>query len=68
MASGNGNGNKVMALRKQAIQMAGQLPEDLSDARQIICLMREIVDKFLAGKEATATIRMICNPDLKETG
>jgi hypothetical protein len=59
--AGNGNGNKNMRLRKVAIQMAGELPEDIAEARQILCLIKEIVDKFLANEERTATLTLICH-------
>ena len=66
--AGNGNGNKNMRLRKTAIQMAGELPEDIADARQVLCLMKEIVDKFLANEERTATLTLICPGKEKEVG
>lgn len=38
---------KEMRLRRHAVQLAGQLPDNIDDARTVIRLMRELTDTFL---------------------
>lgn len=35
------------ACRRFAVQLAAQLPENMADARKVLCYCAEIVDKFL---------------------
>lgn len=40
---------KELQLRRLAVQLAGQLPANVDDARAVIRLMKELTDTFLAG-------------------
>lgn len=39
-------------LKRMAIQLAVQLPEDLTDARQVLEYVRMLIDDFLAADQA----------------
>lgn len=41
--------------KRQAIQIAAQLPDEAADARVVLDYARELVDNFLAGKQSQAT-------------
>lgn len=47
MGQGDGGGSSDRWLRRQAIQLAGQLPEDTKDARLVIEYMKQLVDSFI---------------------
>lgn len=40
--------DNTRALKRLAIQIAAQLPEDVADAREVLALCNRIVDRFLA--------------------
>lgn len=56
-------GEKIAWLRRHAIQMAAQLPEDPADARRVLDLMRDLLEKFIApthsGGGCEAKVRQI---------
>jgi len=39
-------------LRRQAVQLAGQLPPDIDDARKVVEMLADVVERFLAPKKA----------------
>lgn len=48
-ADEKGDGGQRLAwLRRQAVQLAAQLPEDPADARRVLDLARDVLDKFMA--------------------
>lgn len=46
-------------LRRQAIQIAAQLPEDRSDAAGILLYARELIVGFLAGIEPRQSVESV---------
>ena len=57
----NGSGSSDKDLRHRALQIAAQLPSEASEARQVLCLCRELVDKFLgAENQPEVIIRLVC--------
>lgn len=45
---GRSNTSKDGHLRRYAIQIAAQLPENIDDARRVISLLQELTESFLA--------------------
>lgn len=51
---GHGRHAREAWLKRQALQLGGQLPDDVDEARRVIEYMRELVDGFLAPGDRSA--------------
>ncbi len=66
----NGNHNNNIRLRYNALQLMPQLPQDVKEARIVLCYCLKILNEFVAAPDdaTSAVIPLTCITNDREAG